>query len=75
MKLLGSTENKIANDKNGKNVPHLEISEVVLIHYNIVYIFVPNKSFRSLLEICPKNHNFLKRFNSEFWEPEVWFTD
>ena len=31
MKLLGSTENKIAKDKNGKNLPHLEITEVVLV--------------------------------------------
>ena len=36
MKLLGSTENKITNDKNGENVPHLEITEVVLVHCNIV---------------------------------------
>ena len=36
MKLLGSTENKITNDKNGENVPHLEITEVVLLHRNIV---------------------------------------
>ena len=36
MKLLGSTENKITKDKNGKNVPHLEITEVVLVHWNIV---------------------------------------
>ena len=28
MKLLWSSENKITNDKNGKNVPHLEITEV-----------------------------------------------
>ena len=35
MKLLGSTENKITNDKNGENVPHLEITEVVLVHCNI----------------------------------------
>ena len=27
MKLLGSTENKITRDKNGENVPHLEITE------------------------------------------------
>ena len=27
MKLLGSTENKITKDKNGENVPHLEITE------------------------------------------------
>ena len=31
MKLLGSNENMIAKDKNGENVPHLEITEVVLI--------------------------------------------
>ena len=37
MKVLGSTENKITKDKNGKNVPHLEITEVVLIHCNIIH--------------------------------------
>ena len=36
MKLLGSTENKITKDKNGENVPHLEITEVVLVHCGIV---------------------------------------
>ena len=36
MKLLGSTESKINKDKNGENVPHLEIVELVLIHCNIV---------------------------------------
>ena len=67
MKLLGSTKNKITKDKNGENVPHLEITEVVLVHRNIVnndyqqdsrvlYTFVPNKPFRSVLEISPKNH-------------------
>ena len=35
IKLLGSTENKITKEKNGKNVPHLEITEVVLVHCNI----------------------------------------
>ena len=34
MKLLGSTENKITKDKNGENVPHVEITEVVLVHCN-----------------------------------------
>ena len=69
MKLLGSTENKITKDKNGENVPHLEITEVVLVHCNIVnndyqqdsrvlYTFVPNKPFGSLLEISPTNHIF-----------------
>ena len=36
MKLLGSTENKIAKDRNGENVSHLQITEVVLVHCNIV---------------------------------------
>ena len=36
MELLGSTKNKISKDKNGENVPHLEIKEVVLVHCNIV---------------------------------------
>ena len=36
MKLLGSTKNKTTKDKNGENLLHLEITEVVLVHYNIV---------------------------------------
>ena len=36
MKLLGSTENKRTKDKNGENVPHLEITEVVLVDCNMV---------------------------------------
>ena len=79
MKLLGSTESKITKDKNGENVSHLEITEVVLVHCNLVnndyqqdprmlYTFVPNKPFGSLLEISPKYHIFLKIFSSEFQE-------
>ena len=86
MKLLGSTENKITKDRNVENVPHLEIAEGVLVHCKIVnnhyqqdakvlYTLVPYKSFRSLLQISPKNYIFLKTFNSEFQETEVWFTD
>ena len=36
IKLLGSTKSKITKDENDENVPHLEITEVVLIHWNIV---------------------------------------
>ena len=36
MKLLGSTESKITGEKNGENIPHLEVVEVVLIHCNIL---------------------------------------
>ena len=86
MKLLGSTESKITKDKNGENVPHLEIVELVLVHCNLVnndyqqdsrilYTFVPNKKFGSLLEISSTNQVFLKTFNSEFQEVKIWFTD
>ena len=85
IKLLGSDENEIIKDKS-ENVPHLEITEVVLVHCNIanndyqqdsrvLYTFVPNKPFGSLLEISPTNHIFLKTFNSEYDEIIVWFTD
>ena len=36
MELRGSTESKITKDKNGENVPHLEIVELVLVHCNLV---------------------------------------
>ena len=86
MKLPGSTESKITKNKNGENVPHLEVVELVLVHFNLInnyyqqdsrifFIFVLNKSFRSLLEISPTNHVFLKAFNSEFQEVKIWFTD
>ena len=86
MKLLGSAENKITKDKNSENVPHLEVVELVLVHCNLVnnnyqqhsrilYTFVPNKTFGSLLEISPPNHVFLKTFNSEFREIKIRFTD
>ena len=86
MKLLGSIKNEITKDKNGEDVPNLEITEVVLVHCHIVnngyqqdsrvlYTFVPNKPFGSLLEISPTNHIFLKTFNSEYGEIKLWFTD
>ena len=86
MKLLGSTKNKKAIDKNGGNVPYLEIMEVVLVHCDIVnndyqqdsrvwYTFDTNKPFSSLLEISPTNHIFLKKFNSEYDEIKVWLKD
>ena len=41
----------------------------------MLYTFVPNKPFGSLLEIFTKNRIFLKTFISEFQAIEVWFTD
>ena len=77
IKLLGSTESKIPKDKNGENVPPLDTVELVLVHCNLVnndyqqdsrilYTFVPNKPFGSLLEISHTNHIVLKIFHSEF---------
>ena len=43
MKLLGSTANKITKDKVGENVPHLEITEVVIsmqVHCDIVIMII-----------------------------------
>ena len=55
MKLFVSTENRITTDRNGENVPHLEIKEVVLVHCNIfnidyqqdsrVYVCFSSKSY------------------------------
>ena len=86
MKLLGSAKHKITKDKNDENVPHLQITEVVLFHFNIInndylqdsrvlYTLVPNKPLGSLLEVSTTNHIFLKTFNSELQGIEVWFTD
>ena len=85
-KITWTTKSKITKDKNGENVPHLKITEVLLVHCNIVhndyqqdsrtlYTFVPNKQFGSLLETSPTNYVFLKTFNKEFQNIQVWFRD
>ena len=62
MTLLEITKIKITNDENSKNVHYLEITEVLLVHFDIVnnnyqqksrvlYTFVPNKSLGQLLDI------------------------
>ena len=78
MKLLGRTKSKIIKDKNGENVPDLEITEVVFVRYNIVnnnyqknsrilYTFLPNKSFGQLINISPANFIFLKALIQNFY--------
>ena len=70
MKLLGSTKSKITKNEKDENNPYLEITEVVLIHCNVVnnsyqqksrvlYTVVPNKSFGQLLDISPRNVVFI----------------
>ena len=51
MELLGSTESQITKDKNGKNVPHLEITELVLAHCSLV-----NNDYQqdNIIYICSK---------------------
>ena len=65
MELFGSNKSKISKDKNGENVPNLEITKVLLFHCNFVnngyqqdsrvlYTFIPHKSFGQLLHIFPQ---------------------
>ena len=86
MKLLRSTKSKKTKNENDENVPHLEITEVVLVHCNIanddyqqgsrvLHTFVPHKLFGQVLDISITNFLFLKTFNLEFSYIEVWFTD
>ena len=69
MKLFGSTKSNITN------VPHLQVTEVVLVHGNIVsndsqqdlrvlYTFVHDKLFFQLQDISPKKFIFLNTFDS-----------
>ena len=64
MKLLGSTKSKTTKDENGENVPRLEITELVLVHYyifnndhqrdsRVFYKFVSSKQYGQLLNISP----------------------
>ena len=73
MKLFASTKIKITKNKNGENMPHLEITKVVLVHCNMVYnnqqqdsrilyTFVRNKSFCQVLDISSKNFILFKNF-------------
>ena len=77
MKLLDNTENEKTKDKKGENIPHLEITEVILVHCNMIntsyqqdsrvlYTVFPNKPFDNLLEIAQTSFIPLKTFNSEF---------
>ena len=86
MKLLGSTKKVVDKDKNGENVPKLEIVEVVLIHCNLVkndyqhtskvlFTFVPNKTFGQLINISPHAFTMMNTVNTEFFYVEIWFTD
>ena len=59
-KLFGSTKSKMTKNKNGENLPHFEITGVLLVHFNtfnkdyqqdsrVLYTFISNKSFARIL--------------------------
>ena len=67
----------ITNIKNDEHALNLEITEVVLVHYNIVnngcqegfrilLTFIPDKSFRQLIDTSPQSLIFLKIYDVEF---------
>ena len=69
------TKSKLTKDENSENVPYSEITEVVLIHWNIVKnnyywesrvlnTFLPNKSFGQLQDISQKKIISLINFYS-----------
>ena len=77
MKLLGSSKSKVNKEKKGEHMSHLETTELVLIHCNIVsndyqqdsrvwYTSDPSKSFVQLLDISPKTFVFLNTFIQNF---------
>ena len=86
MKLLGCTKKVVDKDKNGENVPKLEIVEVVLVHCNLIKndcqhtskvlsTFVPNKKIGQLINISPYAFTTMNIVNTEFSYVQIWFTD
>ena len=55
MKVLGSTENKITKNQNGKNLPHLEITAAVLVLV-ILFIMIISKIQEFCIHLFQINH-------------------
>ena len=55
-KLLGRTEKVIGKDKNGENVPKLEILDVILMHCNVFNNSVIKKHQKFYLYLCLRNN-------------------
>ena len=86
MKLFASTKKIIDKTKNGENIPSFEVAEVVLVQSYLVdnqyqqksevlYTFIPNKSYTYLLNVEPSNLVFLKTCSTEFDEIIITFID
>ena len=86
MKLFRNSKRNITKDKKSGNVPHLEITEVLLVHCYIVnnyyqqdsrvlYLFNCNELIGWLLDLSPKKFIVIKTFYSKLSCTEVLFTD
>ena len=86
MKLLGSKNKHVQQDKDGEVVPKLESVEIVLMHCNsinknyqrafkVLFTFVPNKQFGQLIRISPHPLTMLNTTNTDILSIEVWVTD
>ena len=64
MKLLGSTESKITGEKNGENVPHLEVVELVSIHCNIVNNNYQQNSISRIFNISEIQEYYIDLFQT-----------
>ena len=84
MKLFGSTKKKRDKTKNGENVPSTGVVKVVSIPFNsadnqykqkseVLYTFMPNKSYGYLLNVESCNLVFLKTYNTEFDKTVIQF--
>ena len=86
VKLFGSTKKIIDKTKNGEHIPSLEVAEVVLVQSSsadnqyqqkseVLYAFIPNKSYAYSLNVKRSNLAFLKIYNTKFDEIITTFTD
>ena len=86
MKSFGSIKKLIKKTKNGKNVRSLEVVEEVLVQCNLVdnqyqqnsevlYTFMPNKSYTYLINVEPSKLGLLKTYNTDFGRIIIIFLD
>ena len=67
MKLLGITKSKVTKDENGENMPYLEITEVILIYYNVV-----NNSYQQNSKVLNKFDHNKPLVNYQIFHPKVY---
>ena len=86
MKFYGSIKKLVEKTKNGENVASAEVVEEVLVQCNLIdnqyqqksevlYTFIPSKSYAYWLNVEASNLVFLKTYNTEFDEIIITFTD